>query len=279
MAASRLSDSQKSELVERYRAGDATASLANAYGCSPNTVTRTVKTLLSETDYAAVKASRAQRGAISKTLSAVGEAPVKDPSESSSSRLTSPEEVKLAEAPLEERQVDQLALDDEAAGVLALDDADDFGDDSEEDSSEDDHLEADMGELPGSEVFRELVPLGADSVVFSDRPTVKCEPLLPGLLPSSVYMLVDKTVELDARPLKEFSELGLLADDDQDRRALCLFSNPRSAKRQCGRSQRVIKVPDTSVFELTTSYLLARGITRLVLEGSLIALDAQAPAI
>ena len=274
MAASRLSDSQKSELVERYRAGDATASLAKAYGCSPNTVTRTVKTLLSETDYAAVKASRAQRGAISKTLSAVEEAPVKDPSESSSSTLNSLDEVKL-----EEGKVDELALDDEAAGVLALDDADDFGDDLEEDSSEDDPLEADMGDLPESEVFRELVPLVADSVAFSDRPTVKCEPLLPGLLPSSVYMLVDKTVELDARPLKEFSELGLLADDDQDRRALCLFANPRSAKRQCGRSQRVIKVPDTSVFELTTSYLLARGITRLVLEGSLIALDSQAPSI
>ena len=274
MAASRLSDSQKSELVERYRAGDATASLAKAYGCSPNTVTRTVKTLLSEKDYVAVKASRAQRGAISKTLSAVGEAPVKDPSESSSSTLNSLDEVKL-----EEGKVDELALDDEAAGVLALDDADDFGDDPEEDSSEDDHLEADMGDLPESEVFRELVPLVADSVAFNDRPTVQCEPLLPGLLPSSVYMLVDKTVELDARPLKEFSELGLLADDDQDRRALCLFANPRSAKRQCGRSQRVIKVPDTSVFELTTSYLLARGITRLVLEGSLIALDAQAPSI
>ena len=275
MAASRLSDSQKSELVERYRAGDATASLAKAYGCSPNTVTRTVKTLLSEKDYVAVKASRAQRGAISKTLSAVGEATtVNDPSESSSSTLNSLDEVKL-----EEGKVDELALDDEAAGVLALDDADDFGHDPEEDSSEDDHLEADMGDLPGSEVFRELVPLVADSVVFSDRPKVKCEPLLPGLLPSSVYMLVDKTVELDARPLKEFSELGLLADEDQDRRALCLFANPRSAKRQCGRSQRVIKVPDTSVFELTTSYLLARGITRLVLEGSLIALDAQAPSI
>ncbi|WP_413359895.1 helix-turn-helix domain-containing protein [Prochlorococcus sp. MIT 1201] len=274
MAASRLSDSQKSELVERYRAGDATASLAKAYGCSPNTVTRTVKTLLSEKDYVAVKASRAQRGAISKPLSIVGEATVNDPSESSSSTLNSFDEVNL-----EEGKVDGLALDDEAVGVLALDDADDFGDDPEEDSSEEGDLEADMGDLPESEVFRELVPLVADSVAFSDRPTVKCEPLLPGLLPSSVYMLVDKTVELDARPLKEFSELGLLADDDKDRRALCLFANPRSAKRQCGRSQRVIKVPDTSVFELTISYLLARGITRLVLEGSLIALDSQAPSV
>jgi hypothetical protein len=29
----------------------------------------------------------------------------------------------------------------------------------------------------------------------------------------------------------------------------------RAAKRQCGRSQRVIKVPDTQVFEQTSSYL------------------------
>ena len=35
----------------------------------------------------------------------------------------------------------------------------------------------------------------------------------------------------------------------------------------------MIKVPDTQVFERTTRYLLARGITRLVLEGALYALD------
>jgi hypothetical protein len=53
-----------------------------------------------------------------------------------------------------------------------------------------------------------------------------------------------------------------------------LFANPRAAKRQCGRSQRVIKVPDTTVFERTSSYLLKRGITRLVMEGTVVALDA-----
>ena len=54
-----------------------------------------------------------------------------------------------------------------------------------------------------------------------------------------------------------------------------LYANPRAAKRQCGRSQRVIKVPDSAVFERTSSYLLARGITRLVMDGSLIALDER----
>ena len=87
-------------------------------------------------------------------------------------------------------------------------------------------------------------------------------------------MLVDKVVELDARPLKEFPELGLLDDAEQERQGLCLFASPRAAKRQCGRSQRVIKVPDMTVFQRTSSYLLARGITRLVLDGTLIALDA-----
>ena len=92
-------------------------------------------------------------------------------------------------------------------------------------------------------------------------------------------MLVDKVVELDARPLKEFPELGPLADSELDRHGLVLFSSPRTAKRQCGRSQRVIKVPDTAVFERTSSYLLARGITRLVMEGKLIALDATSDSV
>jgi DNA-binding CsgD family transcriptional regulator len=43
MAASRLSDAQKQELVRRWRAGESSAALADGFGCSPNTVTRVVK--------------------------------------------------------------------------------------------------------------------------------------------------------------------------------------------------------------------------------------------
>jgi hypothetical protein len=103
---------------------------------------------------------------------------------------------------------------------------------------------------------------------------VICRTFASELLPDSVYMLVDKTVELDPRPLSEFPELGLSDPSEQQRQALCLYASPRAAKRQCGRSQRVIKVPDTQVFEQTSSYLLARGITHLVVEGSLFALKS-----
>ena len=236
MAPRRLSDSEKQDLVGRYKAGESTSALAEAFGCSPNTVSRTVKALLPADAYAELKASR-QKGLATPPTPTV----------------TQPEEP----------EVDSLKEDDRS---LALDDADDFGEDSEEELAEDD----DNGSV---ETFTELVPLlGVGNL--SDRPLNQAQPFSVDLLPDSAYMLVDKVVELDARPLKEFPELGLLDDAEQERQGLCLFASPRAAKRQCGRSQRVIKVPDTAVFQRTSSYLLARGITRLVLDGTLIALDA-----
>ena len=236
MAPRRLSDSEKQDLVGRYKAGDSTSALAEAFGCSPNTVSRTVKALLPADAYAALKASR-QKG------------------------LATPPPPTVTQA--EEPEADSLKEDDSS---LALDDADDFGEDPEKELAEDD----DNG---NAEKFTELVPLlGVGDL--SDRPLNQAQPFSVDLLPDSAYMLVDKVVELDARPLKEFPELGLLDDAEQERQGLCLFASPRAAKRQCGRSQRVIKVPDTAVFQRTSSYLLARGITRLVLDGTLIALDA-----
>ena len=236
MAPRRLSDSEKQDLVGRYKAGESTAALAEAFGCSPNTVSRTVKALLPADAYAALKASR-QKGAVTPPPAAVTE----------------------AEAP----EADSPNDDDSS---LALDDADDFGEDPEEELTDDD----DNG---SAETFTELVPLlGVGDL--SDRPLNQAQPFSVDLLPDSAYMLVDKVVELDARPLKEFPELGLLDDTEQERQGLCLYASPRAAKRQCGRSQRVIKVPDTAVFQRTSSYLLARGITRLVLDGTLIALGA-----
>ena len=236
MAPRRLSDSEKQDLVGRYKAGESTSALAEAFGCSPNTVSRTVKALLPADAYAALKASR-QKG------------------------LATPPPPTVTQA--EEPEAASLKEDDSS---LALDDADDFGEDSEEELAEDD----DNGSV---ETFTELVPLlGVGNL--SDRPLNQAQPFSVDLLPDSAYMLVDKVVELDARPLKEFPELGLLDDAEQERQGLCLFASPRAAKRQCGRSQRVIKVPDTAVFQRTSSYLLARGITRLVLDGTLIALDA-----
>ena len=250
MAPRRLSESEKQDLVGRYKAGEPTAALAEAFGCSPNTVTRTVKALLPPEAYAALKASRQKTGTITPTPT-------------------------VAPAAEEESSVDAVQDEDndEGASTLALDDADDFGEDTDEVNDEEGSTEDDVS--AASQTFTELVPL-VGVADLSDRLPVEVQPLQAGSLPNSVYMLVDKVVELDARPLRDFPELAHLEESELDRQGLFLYGNPRAAKRQCGRSQRVIKVPDTAVFERTSPYLLARGITRLVMDGSLIALDAAA---
>ena len=254
MAPRRLTDREKQELVGRYKAGESTAALADAYSCSPNTVSRTVKALLPAEAYEALKSSRQKS-----KPSALESEPVQ-PDTISSASTTS-------QAPAPEEGGDDVEAEDPA--TLALDDAEDFGDEPDEDSDEDDSSGSEFG------MFQELVPL-TDVGNLSDDRRLEPRPLSAGLLPTSVYMLVDKVVELDAKPLSEFPELGPLDETERQRQGLCLYSSPRTAKRQCGRSQRVIKVPDTSVFERTSCYLLARGITRLVMEGTLIAIDSDA---
>ena len=256
MAPRRLSDSEKQDLVGRYKAGESTAVLAESFGCSPNTVSRTVKSLLPADAYAALKASRLKGVAAS--------APVQAETRSEQGGMAETDEQPQTPTSTSQEPDDGDSLDGDDSN-LALDDADDFGADTDDELSEDEDIGV-------AETFTELVPLmGVGD--FSDRPLNLAQPFSVDLLPDSAYMLVDKVVELDARPLKEFPELGHLDDAEQERQGLCLFASPRAAKRQCGRSQRVIKVPDTGVFERTSRYLLARGITRLVLDGTLIALD------
>ena len=265
MAPSRLKDSQKQELLVRYRAGESSAALAAVYGCSTNTVSRTVRTLLTPEEYEELKSARAR--AATTTVQAD---PLRAPALTEASK--DPEQVaeRLVEPELLDAEDDEEADQevDDGSATLALDDADDFGGEDADDVGDEDAFDG-----PSDDVFQEIAVLPVDLPQVS-REQVSCRPFTAGVLPDSVYMLVDKTVELDPRPLSEFPELGVLNPEDLVRQALCLYASPRSAKRQCGRSQRVIKVPDTKVFESTSRHLLARGITRLLLEGALYSLDA-----
>jgi len=234
MPAPRLNDSQKEELVGRYRQGETAQALAVAYGCSPNTVSRVLKASLQPEEMEAIKRQSRGRAA---TSSAPVIASVPEP------------------APVLEPEASTVLDDSEAEQrELAIDDADDF--------SEDGLDEADLG---GDDETDDSAVSPAVAVV--PGVVLEAQPLIPGALPASVYMLVDKTVELQAKPLRDFPELGSLPDEEQALQALMLFTNPRQAKRQCGRTQRVIKVPDAGVLQRRSSYLVAQGITRLVVEG------------
>lgn len=258
MAASRLTDSQKSELVERYRQGQSSVELAAAFGCSPNTVSRTVKAALDPVEYAQLKQQRS-RGIPAEAeppLASVSfNATLHEPSQDPPSAPTPEPAAAVAASP------DDASADDasEESSILAIDDADDFaGDDAEPD---------DIAEGE-DDIF---TPVAVLPLAINHEP-VAVQPLAAAEWPDSLYMLVDKTVELQPRPLREFAELGQLPPHEEELQALQLFTNPRQAKRHCGRTQRVIKMPDPAVLVRRSSYLQVKGITRLVVEGSLYAL-------
>ena len=92
-------------------------------------------------------------------------------------------------------------------------------------------------------------------------------------LPEIVYMLVDKKVELEIKSISDLSEWSFLPENELKRNAILLLLNQRAAKRSCSKNQRVIKIPNTSVFKISKPYLISKGITRLILEESIIALD------
>ena len=274
MAPAKLTDDQKQELVQRFREGENTQLLADHFGCSSTTVTRMVRAELGDAAYGALRDERQKKGTRDRQIPlAIGSpgASTADPPEAGP-----PEPVLELMATADDDAIeDEDAVETEPADgsdndtVLAIDDADDFGDDDGEDdllSAEDDDDEdgfQDSGEFHTVAVL----PIAVD-----DQREVQAAPWSPAVLPSCAYLLVDKTVELQARPLAEMTELGTLPTDEQGRQALVLFTNPRQAKRHCGRTQRVIKLPDPALLGRTAPYLQAQGISRVVIEGALYAL-------
>ena len=319
MAATRLSDSQKTELVGRFREGSSSQELAQTYGCSPNTVIRVVRTELGDEAYERVKSERSRRRsrppvddgaappealqtalqtalAISGTDASSPEAapepeasepPAEEPAPELEPALELEPEPELEPAPAPVRKVlpdpprrlsvaapvRAEAVAEDGPAVLAIEDADDFGADDDDllTSDDDDSEDGADGEFNPFQVIP-VVRLDDGAAAAGEG---QLQPLVAAALPASAYMLVDKTVELQARPLSEFPELGRLPAAELERQALVVFLNPRQAKRQCGRTQRVIKVPDLKVFELTAPYLLAQGISRVVIEGALYALPGS----
>ena len=134
MAAPRLTDSQKSELVARYRDGAASQELADAYGCSINTVTRVVKATLTASDYEQLKQQRAKGG----SKSPQAKEPAPDAAEPEVPEV--PEAPALvpvvAEVEIQRELASEPDLALEAPVVLAIADADDFADDGDGDDLE-----------------------------------------------------------------------------------------------------------------------------------------------
>ena len=97
-------------------------------------------------------------------------------------------------------------------------------------------------------------------------------PLSDFNFPKTVYMIVDKKIELEIKTLREYPEWQFLSQEDLNRKTIEIHVDLKIAKRLCNQEKKVIKVPNTDVFKIVAPILLKRGISRIVSTNNLIAL-------
>lgn len=137
-----------------------------------------------------------------------------------------------------------------------LDDSDDYDDDFDDEDLDDWGEGSDEDDLPPTPRQERLEILPFDNLN----------------LQKPCYLVVDRLSELVTCPLKEFAELGLIPQEEEQARTLPVFENHRVARRFSRRNQRIVKVPNGFMLTKTQHYLHAKGITRILFDGQVYAL-------
>ena len=159
-----------------------------------------------------------------------------------------------------------LESDDEEQEVAAwvsdeLEDAEDFDEETDDEDWDDEPWE-DEAEDDEAEAYS--IPREAELTIHSFDNFSLTKPC---------YLVVDRMAELITCPLKDFSELGAIPPGEEQARTLPVFDNHRIARRFARRNQRIIKVPDALMLNKTQGYLEAKGITRILFDGQVYALN------
>lgn len=130
-------------------------------------------------------------------------------------------------------------------------------------SSEDSHT--------SDESFFEIPPLNfeIDNGTQKDLSSISISEID---FPKLVYMIVNNQIELETKFLKDYPNWQFLASSELSRKTIEVFFDIKIAKSFCSKEQKVIKVPNTSIFRLAAPHLLAKGISRIVTPDKLIAL-------
>ena len=287
MSPRKLSDRDKQDILLLYRKPEETTStLANRYNVSSSTISRFLKNNLSEQEYEELIKQKRQSRSSSRSSKQPGEpfpatdsleqdSTVKDPPIAPSITDNSPSLTpKVAVAPpilQKKRSIPQqegASFEDseedlDEVNVITLEEM--LGEElSDEDEDEDEDLED--GDEDDWEQEKDRLQ---DRLKNTE---VKVLPLQEANFPQTCYLVIDRSAELITRPLKDFADLGNIPIEEFHQETLPVFDNHRVARRFSHRSQRVIKVPDGRMLEKTCSYLKAKGITRLLLDGQVFAL-------
>jgi hypothetical protein len=171
-----------------------------------------------------------------------------------------------------EDMLDDEEVEADAEAVNAL--AEMFGEEIAVGEDEEEFEDEEDEEFTTEEAATPYQKLDADRLLTGDRLHIRVTPLSQATLPRTCYIVIDKFAELIVRPLKDFADLGQIPGEEIQQRTLPIFDNHRVAKRFSNqRTQRVIKVPDSKVFHKTCHHLRMKGITRLLVDGSIYSLN------
>ena len=138
----------------------------------------------------------------------------------------------------------------------------------------------DINKMPNEDVeeeflktseFIEIAPLNYDieNTLQKDFSSI---PISDIDFPNTVFMIVDKKIELEIKYLKDYPKWNFLSQEELERKTIEIYYDMKIAKSFCGKEQKVIKVPNTSVFKKVAPILRSRGISRIVSTDQLIAL-------
>jgi transposase-like protein len=318
MAPSKLSESDKKEILELYRQpGETTANIASRFDVSTATISRILKQGLPEGEYEVLiqqKRGLTTKGVDEILVDEISEdevipepveqvaavevvkqplvirdrpsppekpkrrqpLPAISPADAESTQLSlaafasdhglpQPEPITAVEPAAMAQEIYQEELTHPADFDSDLDEEEDDLDDDLDDDFDDDDLDDDLAADDES-------LLGTPTVNVHGEAMIKVLPLEQAIIPKTFYLVVDRASELITRPLKDFAELGQIPEEEVQEKTLPIFDNHRVAKRFLRKMQRVIKVPDGRVLPKVSTYLQARGITRLLIDGQIYSL-------
>ncbi|MFM6191396.1 transcriptional regulator [Planktothrix sp.] len=307
MTSTKLSESEKQEIIRLYQEvpEETTITLAERYGVSSSTVRRVLQSAVPKDVYDILTAQKQRLHRAGKrsledlgdldgaetqlTLDLETPEPVETPRESTlilprkrkrSSALESeglesnPSQVFSDSMPTQtpHYQPSPPALEELLAEDLLAPKGHVFGDYEDDEDDEDDGDNRDEEDYldefdEDDEEDGERQSLFAHSLASGGTALVKILPLTETALPRTCYLVIDRASELIAKPLRAFSELGTIPEDETLEKTLPVFDNHRVASRFSGRNQRVFKVPDGRLLRKVAPYLQAKGITRLLIDG------------
>ena len=111
--------------------------------------------------------------------------------------------------------------------------------------------------------FVELAPI-TDGIDLENQKEISSKPLKSIEFPKTVFIIVDKEIELRPKLLNEYPEWSFLPSEDLKRVSIEIFSDQKDAKTRCNKNQKILKVPNPKVFLIASGHLKNKGITRII---------------